>query len=508
MKTLTLPSEQTPIQKRAYSVRSGARRSKLFRVGTWLAATGLLVIAVAAMVTQAKRRMEIQTVSDEQKIARSLEIIRTSTPTDRKVLRVLFYGQSITRSGWHKSVVEHWRQNYPYTDFEVQNRALGGFASQALVRATEQDIQAFYPDLIIFHVYGDHRAYERIIRLIRSLTAADVIVQTDHGEALPDPPCTEGLQMTLRRQPGCSGVGWVHQRLWNDEMSYHKIPAFANKYGLAFEPQRDWWRDYLVSKHVEPRSLLEDDVHPNVAGKELIAQFFNRYFDNLIEHWNGETGNNVVSFPANSIENAGGQNTFQFDGNRLELLSKKTLASWPAATVDGVSPKDIDGCYQVTRASSIRTVPDWPAVRRITVRRDHTPQDWTATLVNLSPDQKAFDFTVKGSVTGADGYGSSGSNFVSNSGRFSIEADDWMVERAFQEKHIPLQAPLEAHWSLNYVCGGEPEIIGLGDGSMQYRYVIATGLPNGKHTVKLSSLPGGRADVTEFRAYRPPLHEK
>jgi hypothetical protein len=143
---------------------------------------------VAAMVTQAKRREEIQTVSDEQKIARSLEIIRTSTPTDRKVLKVLFYGQSITRSGWHKSVVEHWRQKYPYTDFEVQNRALGGFASQALVRATEQDIQAFYPDLIIFHVYGDHRAYERIIRLIRSLTAADVIVQTDHGEALPDPP--------------------------------------------------------------------------------------------------------------------------------------------------------------------------------------------------------------------------------------------------------------------------------------------------------------------------------
>jgi len=501
MKTLVSPSQPTTIQTRPYDVRSAPRRSTLFRVGTWIAATGLLVIVVAAMVTQAKRRKEIQTATDEQKIARSLEIIRTSTPAVRKVLKVLFYGQSITRSGWHNSVMEHWRQKYPYTDFEVQNRALGGFASQALVRATEQDIQAFYPDLIIFHVYGDHRAYERIIRLIRSLTAADVIVQTDHGEALPDPPCAEGLQLTLHRQPGCAGVGWVHQRLWNDEMSYHKIPAFANKYGLAFEPQRDWWRDYLVSTHLEPRSLLEDDIHPNVAGRELIAQFFNRYFDNLIERWNGETGSNVVSFPVN-------EDTFLFDGNRLELISKKPLSSWPAATVDGVSPKDIDGCYQVTRASSIGTVPDWPAVRRITVRRDHTPQDWIATLANLSPDQKAFDFFVRGSVTGTDGYGTSGSNFVSNSGRFSIEADDWMVERAFQEKHIRLQAPLEVRWSLKYVCGGEPEVIGLGDGSMQYRYVIATGLANRHHTGKLSSLPTERGDVAEFRAYRPPLHVK
>jgi hypothetical protein len=147
-------------------------------------------------------------------------------------------------------------------------------------------------------------------------------------------------------------------------------------------------------------------------------------------------------------------------------------------------------------------------VRRITVRRDHTPQDWIATLANLSPDQKAFDFFVRGSVTGTDGYGTSGSNFVSNSGRFSIEADDWMVERAFQEKHIRLQAPLEVRWSLKYVCGGEPEVIGLGDGSMQYRYVIATGLANRHHTGKLSSLPTERGDVAEFRAYRPPLHVK
>jgi hypothetical protein len=201
--------------------------SKLLKLAYWGGVTVLLVLLVAAADTWLKRRQEVNTVSDEQKIARTLEIIRTSTPSTHKVLKVLFYGQSITRSGWHNAVVAHWREKYPNTVFVVENRALGGFASQNLVRTTEQDIAAFYPDLIVFHVYGDHRAYEKILRMFRSLTAADVILQTDHGDGLPDPPCSEGLQLSLHRKPGCGGVLWIHQRLWHDEMSYHKIPALA-----------------------------------------------------------------------------------------------------------------------------------------------------------------------------------------------------------------------------------------------------------------------------------------
>ncbi len=470
------------------------------RLSIWIAAAGLLIILTAASVTQARRRGEVQTVPDEQKIARSLGIIRTSTPADTKVLKVLFYGQSITQSGWHKAVVEHWRRKYPDTVFIVKNRALGGFASQALARTAERDIEEFYPDLIIFHVYGDHRAYEQIIRYFRQHTAADVIVQTDHGEVLPDPPCAEGLQLTLFRQAGCSGVGWLHQRLWSDEMSYHKIPGLASKYGLAMEPLRGWWRDYLLRTHVEPGSLLLDDVHPNQRGKELMAGFFNRYFDNLVEHWNGQTEDNVLSIPVGS--------DVSFDGSRLELLSGKPLPGWPAVTIDGRLPTGFDGCYQVTRASSIGTVPDWPAIRRITLRHDRTPEEWTATLTKISPDQKTFDFSVVSSVTGNEGNGSSARDFVSRSGRLSIAAEDWMVERAFREKNIPLHAPFEVHWRVNYVCGGDPEAHDKGNGKMEYRYILATGLPNEKHVVKLSAPGGSLADAIEFRAYKPPLRQE
>jgi hypothetical protein len=476
------------------------------KIGSWIVAAGLLVLVAVACATWVIHQREVDTVSDEQKIARSLEIIRTSTPQDHKILKVLFYGQSITRSGWDKAVIDHWHQKYPNTVFVVQNRALGGFASPLLLRATEQDIAAFYPDLIIFHVYGDHHAYEQIIRLFRSRTAADIIVQTDHGESLPDPPCREGIRTTIHQQPGCTGLLWVKQRNWYDEMSYHKIPALAKKYGLAMEPQRAWWRDYLLRTHVEPQSMLADEIHPNDKGKELIAAFFNQYFDNLVDKWDGQTEHNVLSISANASAYSNGQESVTFDGSRLELISTKPIATWPTVAIDGGSPKDIDGCYQVTRASSIGTVPDWPSLRRITLRHDHVPEDWTATLTNISPDQKSFEFTVKSSLAGDEGGGDSSHDFLSKSGNLSIEAQDWMLEPAFALKHIPLQAPFEVSWSVNDVCAGEPEAIDRGDGTTQYRYVLATGLVNEKHTIILSASANDFADISEFRAYKPPLN--
>ena len=480
----------------------------LLKLGSWIGVTVLLLFLIAAADSWLKHRQEVATVSDQHKIARTLEIIRTSTPANRKVLKVLFYGQSITRSGWHTAVVAHWHEKYPNTVFVVENRAIGGFASQFLVRTTEQDIAAFYPDLIIFHVYGDHHAYEKILRMFRSLTAADVILQTDHGNGLPDPPCAEGLQLSLHPRPGCAGFLWVHQRTWNDEMSYHKIPAFARRYGLAVEPQREWWRDYLIQKQLDPATfLMNDGLHPNAKGNDLIAAFFNRYFDDLVEHWNGQTEQNVVSIPARTTQHSDGSETVTFDGSRLELLSNRALAVWPSVTIDERSPTDLDGCYQVTRSSPLESVPDWPALRRVTLLHDHAAEDWTVTILNITANQRYFDFTVKASSSGDEGSGNSSRNFVSKSGRLGIDADDWMFERGYLYKHVPLQLPVEVHWSVRYICGGKPEAIDRGNGVTQYRYVLGAGCFNGKHTVKLSITANDLTNAVEFRAYRPPLRE-
>jgi hypothetical protein len=289
-------------------------------------------------------------------------------------------------------------------------------------------------------------------------------------------------------------------------MSYHKIPAFAKKYGLAVEPQREWWRDYLIQNQIDPQSLLmSDGLHPNEKGNELIALFFNRYFDNLVQHWNGQTEQNVVSITTNAVKHSGEMETVNFDGSRLELLSNQPLAVWPSVTIDERSPKDLDGCYQVTRSSSLTSVPDWPAVRRITLLHDHTAEDWTATITKISPDQKLVDFTVRSSATGDEGKGDSSRKYVSKSGQLSIDGEDWMFESGYNLKHIPLQVPAEVHWSVQYICGGKPEVIDRGNGVAEYRYVLGTVLSNGKHTVELLSPLSDLADAFEFRAYKPPL---
>lgn len=475
-------------------------------IGKLVFGAGMFTVLAAVLFTQLLRTREIDSVPDEHKIARTLEIIRTSSPKNPKVLKVLFYGQSITKSGWHETVVKHWHEKYPNTYFVVQNRAVGGFASQALVRTTQQDIAAFYPDLIVFHVYGDHRSYEEIIQLFRSQTTADIVVQTDHGVDLPDPPCATGLQLTLKLQPGCTMLFWGNQKKWEDEMSYHKIPALAKKYGLAVEPQRTWWRDYILSTGIEPKSLLADEIHPNQRGKELMATFFIRYFDGLIERWNGDLGKeNVLTLSVSPALQMIGSASLSFTGSRLELISNKLLDRLPTVTIDGVSPNAIDGCYQVSRASSIETVPDWPALRRITLQKNRIAEDWTATLVKISADQTSFEFDVKSSITGYEGHGDSLHDFVSNSGRISIESQDWMLKRAADLTHVLLAEPFDVNWSVKNVCQGPPEYIDRGDHGAEYRYVLATGLVNRSHDASLAMAVTDSSGLIEIRAYRPPL---
>jgi hypothetical protein len=115
-------------------------------------------------------------------------LLASSTPLRRNRVRILFYGQSITEQDWWKSVANDLRRRFPDADLEIRNRAIGGFASQLLKRPAEHDVFPFYPDLVIFHVYGAHTDYEEIIRGIRSRTTAEVLMQRDHVTRWPAPP--------------------------------------------------------------------------------------------------------------------------------------------------------------------------------------------------------------------------------------------------------------------------------------------------------------------------------
>ena len=102
-----------------------------------------------------------------QAIGRSLSIIRSATAEKPQVLKILFYGQSISSPKWTDLAIAALRAKYPNVAFEYRNLALGGWNAVLLEQAVARDVEETYPDLIVFHVYGDHRAYERIIRILR-----------------------------------------------------------------------------------------------------------------------------------------------------------------------------------------------------------------------------------------------------------------------------------------------------------------------------------------------------
>ena len=129
------------------------------------------------------------------------------------------------------------------------------FGADKLKLTAANDIISFYPDLILFHDYGNEEDYEKIIRMIRTRTTADIAIQTDH--------------MAQQNQE------------WHDRHSNVWMPALCNKYGLALIDVRRYWKQYLLENKLEINDLLSDGVHLNDHGNYLMASIIKKYFDNL-----------------------------------------------------------------------------------------------------------------------------------------------------------------------------------------------------------------------------------
>lgn len=76
-------------------------------------------------------------------IQRTMRLLAESTPEKRNTVRVLFYGQSISEQAWWKIVADDLRARFPNANLIIENRALGGFAAQMLVRTAETDLYPF-----------------------------------------------------------------------------------------------------------------------------------------------------------------------------------------------------------------------------------------------------------------------------------------------------------------------------------------------------------------------------
>jgi hypothetical protein len=423
-------------------------------------------------------------------IQRTMRLLATSTPMQRHTVRILFYGQSITEQAWTKFVSEDLRRRFPHANLIIENRAIGGHSSPRLVKTMEADVFPFYPDLVIFHVYGDDGDYERIIRAIRERTTAEILLQTDHLRRNDDPDKEETDPAKISRG----------KAQWDSWMNYVFLPRIAKEYGAELANQRELWKAYLRDHQLKPGALLKDEVHLNEHGNYLMAEIVKAYlrYDPKLTS-DADTGAVTTYQVGKDVRWQRGKLTLPFDGNRVDVIVKAGAARPAAVRIDGKRPSEFPELYAFNRVT-LYPQSTWPTMLRVQRGSPLLPETWTLTPTELSADYKQVKFTLRGSQTGADGAGSSAERFVSRSGRIVIEPDDWNLEYCLRVFKRPL--PLDFHINWKVVPQYTDEISATGAASV----TLAQGLSNGRHTLEIIS--DGKMPITAIRVYRParPTH--
>ena len=413
-------------------------------------------------------------------LQRTMTLLATSTPQRRNRVRILFYGQSITVQPWWKLVEADLRRRFPNTDLECANLALGGFASQLLVRTAEYDLYPFYPDLLIFHVYGHHVRYEDIIRRTRESTTAEILIQTDH--------------VTSETEDD-----------WTEKMNYTFLPAYATKYGCQLSRIRDAWKQYLKDNALKPQQLLSDGVHLNEHGEALMAALVNQELvyrpDLPQDEWKGLVRDYVVG---QDVKWDGDRLTLEFDGNRVVALAEPIGGGKSRVLIDGKKPSEFPELYHHARPSGTANI-GWPAIKAIGREKPLVVEKWLVRCIGFNDACDDFKFWVEGSVTGPDGEGTAKERFVSKSGRVVIEPDDWVLAYDRKVSGKPVREEFAFVWQTQPLFCDEFDSPGMGFyAGQELATTLAQGLSNGRHKLELT----GKAAIKAIRVYRPPVRPR
>ncbi len=433
-------------------------------------------------------------------IQRTMRLLATSTAEKRNTVRILFYGQSITEQKWAKLVEEDLRRRFPHANLIVENRALGGFASQMLVKTAETDLYPFQPDLLIFHVYGAHNAYEDIIRRARERTTAEILMQNDH--------VTRPADFTEETDSAKLPPAGQH---WDAFMNHNWLPSLAKKYGAELCDQRALWKAYLKENNLEPKALLKDAVHLNAHGEWLMAECVKAYlrYDPRLgpspaENW---VKTYAVGRDARWTD---GHLRLEFEGARVDAVCHGGAAGPATVRIDGRKPSEFTELYGFTRAVAKpegRWLVKWPVIAPIASQAPLLVEDWLLAVTKDVANDKLFTFALTGSQTGPDGSGRSDMRFISKSGRVVIETNDWNVTYALSLAGIkPVPNKFDVKWNAEPHFVDEFTPAAVKDPATEIAVTLAQGLPNTRHTLELAG--DGAASVAAIRVYRPPLGRK
>jgi len=325
-----------------------------------------------------------------------------------KKVKIAIYGQSLSdeNNRWWSDLGIALKQAYPNADIDVRTFGVGGVSSNILWRLTNQALVAYSPDLVIFHVYGNHLFYETIVRQIRGCTGAEMIIQGDH----------------FGRNDGTGTAGnWnydlTNMSQWDNNMSFQIVKGYCDTYAVERDNRRQEWYDYLRANSYVPGQLLKDDVHFNDQGQWLVATLTARHFVYDASRNPDPTGLVKYYEVGKDVTVTNGKISFPFEGNKIELVPSEKTAAIVSATIDGKKPSEFPNCYYFT-------IPNggfWNGAPFLKPGMGiQQNEDWTITMSG------GGNFSLVGSKTGVDGTGNSSNTFISNSKRVVInKKDDW-----------------------------------------------------------------------------------
>jgi hypothetical protein len=430
------------------------------------------------------------------RIQRTMRLLATSTPARRNPVKILFYGQSIVRQDYARKAVEaDLRKRFPHADLMVENRAIGGYGAPALIRTSEHDLYPFYPDLVVFHVYGGERGeFEGILKGIRQKTTAEILTWTHHID---------------RRGP----------KQW--EAACKLRLALAEKYGCEMVDLRAKWAEYMAKNNRTPEDLCVDVVHLNKEGGKLMGDILTpalqyhegakSLLDPCVQQYSladALTGRGPIKLTGDWRGKDGGvvatKGTLRltFTGNRVDLSSLSSTGK-AQVLIDGNAPSAIPEAYAATLPT--KTPIDYrPAVKLVGIGGRPQTEEWTLTAHDVSANGKEFAFDLVGSKTGPDGSGTQAGDFVSTSGRIRLRPRDFSFAEAISIRKKPLPERFDVTWK-TYLMGMDtytPKTVKPGCEDHQ---TLIQGIANAEHTLELVLAGNAPVALDAITIHAPPL---
>jgi hypothetical protein len=441
-------------------------------------------------------------------IQRTMWLLENSTADNPNHVRILFYGQSIIQGMNYESIINTLTERYPHAVIEYENRAIGGFQAPNLVRVAVHDLFPFYPDLMIFHVYGGEETgeMEAIIRETRMQTTSEIMLLTHHYAWEQEP---EKLK----------------ERTLKDDLSSEHIREIARKYDCELVDIRRGWKEYLdAHPGIYINNLMgnevRSDVHPNIKGNrllELLLMKHFRVFDPDGNYWWAEmattinlsnkevtdAAGRIIQNPVHKLTTTSEIIEVEFTGNKVELIANPSLVGdfgSLGVLIDGKKPSEHPSLYYCTRPS--RSFHHWrPALKRVTLGDNPTLETWTLEITSIDHENRYLEFTVTGGMTGFDGSGNNRELFISQSERIIIEPSDFFTFEADDYTRRATPVGFEITWEVMPLFVDQ---ITFEPG--QSVYLIAQGLANGKHKLQLFHIDEKQQyPQIAIRVYSPPM---